>query len=448
MIKKNISNLLLSLKGISFENQYKQITSVMNDDHVLNKSIANLKKKLLLHSHKNVSFYTTQLEKNNVVKDDTVIFGDFNRLPLLTKDDIRVQLEQLTSRDIKKRKWRYKKTSGSTGTPLKYIQDKLSKKWGDATYAYYCRNMLKIDEIAAKKIILLALESDLFGGIEKYAIRVFHWLQNRRFHLNSLRITESDMERCVKAINSYKPLIIRSPPIFSYELCKYIERKGKTIHRPKVFISSYQKLFKYMREKIEGVFGVKVHDFYGARETPGIAGECNEGLMHIFTFNNFVEILDEDNRQLSEGKMGKIVVTNLHNYSMPLIRYELGDKATLGPDKCKCGNPLPTLKEVNGRTRDFFIKDDGSLINGVYFMFLLRTISWIKAFRVIQEDYRKIRILIVPFGNVINIEKREIEQKIKKLMGIDCKIIWEFVDEVPSSRSGKYIYIESLLQRS
>jgi len=425
-----------------------QVISAMSSEHTLNSNIIHFKKKLLLHAHQNVPFYSNKLEKANVVMDNIVMLDEFKKLPLLTKDDIREQMKKLTSRDINKRKWRYKKTSGSTGTPLQYIQDKLSKKWGDATYRYYCHNMLNIDDLAAKKIILLALESDLFGGIEKYAIRVVHWLQNRRFHLNSLRITESDMERCVKAINSYKPTIIRSPPIFSYELSKYIERKGKTIHQPKVIISSYQKLFTYMREKVESAFGVKVHDFYGARETPGIAGECSAGLLHIFTFNNFVEVLDEDNRQLSEGEMGKIVVTNLHNYSMPLIRYELNDMATLGPEKCKCGNPLPTLKEVNGRTRDFFIKNDGSLINGVYFMFLLRTISWIKTFRVIQEDYRRIRILIVPFGNVINTEKREIEQKIKKLMGLHCKIIWEFVDEIPRSRSGKYIYIESLLQRS
>jgi len=200
-----------------------------------------------------------------------------------------------------------------------------------------------------------------------------------------------------------------------------------------------------MREKIESVFGTKVYEFYGSREISSIAGECDAGLLHLLTFNNYVEVLDKQNRPVREGEMGKLIVTDLHNYAMPFIRYEIGDMAILGPKRCKCGNPLPTLKDVTGKSRDFFIREDGSLLNGGFFMYLFRTRDWIKAFRVIQEDYRKIRVQAVLKDHINDMERREIDQKIKRAMGNRCKVIWELVDEIPWSQSGKYLYIKSLL---
>jgi phenylacetate-CoA ligase len=204
-----------------------------------------------------------------------------------------------------------------------------------------------------------------------------------------------------------------------------------------------------MREQIEAVFATKVYNFYGATEVGSIAGECKEGLMHIFSFYNNVEILDNKDQPVNNGEEGRVIVTNLYNYLMPLIRYEIGDMALLGPKRCKCGNVLPTLENVTGRITDWFIKEDETTISPMFFMFLFMPKyrkRFLKKFQIIQEDYKKIRILIVT-ENSKEIPQKEIDEKIKQMMGKDCKIIWEFVDEIPKTKSGKYIYIKSLVWR-
>ncbi|MFX1519741.1 MAG: phenylacetate--CoA ligase family protein [Promethearchaeota archaeon] len=444
MIKKELYNLLQKVKGNSFNDQYNQITCIMSEKVLVNFNITQLKE-ILTHSYKNVLFYFHRLKSANIINSDGYVnLGEFNRIPLLKKDNVRNHRDKLTSKDILRRKWRYNKTSGSIGEPLKVIQDNLEKKWKNATQRYYYEHLIGIDEIAAKKIMFSYLEG-LFENNIRFRQKANHWLKNAKY-LDVFRMKETDMEHYIKKINSEKPDLIECVPSILFELSRYIERKGKAIYQPKVIVCTSEKLHEHMRETIENVFGTKLYDFYGSRECHALAGECKAGLLHIFTFNNHIEVLNEQNHPVKEGEIGKVVVTPLHNYAMPLIRYEIGDMAILGPKRCKCGSSLPTLKEVVGRSRDFFIKDDGTLIPaGMIFIYLFKLREWIKAFQVVQEDYLKIRISVVPHGSINDVEKREIEQKIKEVMGTDCYIIWEIVDEIPRSQRGKYFYIKSLL---
>jgi len=444
MIKKNIWILLLKLKGSYFEQQYNQIRKINSEEELLNAQVVHLRR-LLLNAHQNVPFYAERLK--NFIEDDDADLDEFHRIPLLTKGDIRKYKKELTSIDIDTRKWYYNSSGGSTGEPVRFIQDELFDKWNNATLRYYYENIVGIDELAMKKVLLWGSEREIFKGTVELKAKFRNWLKGTIL-LNSFRMNESDMKRFVNIINSYKPDLIRGYAGSLYRFCEFIERKGVSIHQPKLLIGSAEKLRKEMREKIESVFGTKVYNFYGSREVGAIAGECNAGLLHIFKFNNNVEVLDEHSCSVKEGETGKLIVTALHNYSMPLIRYEIGDMAISGPKRCKCGNPLPTLKEITGRIFDHFIREDGTIIYGGYFTVLFFLKDWIKDYRVIQEDYRKIRILATLRGDINYAEKREIESKIKLVMGKDCKVLWEFIEEMPRTRSGKYLYTKSLIHRT
>jgi len=444
MIKKNIWMLLRKLKGTYSEEQYyyNQLYASINSERKLsNFQVVHLRK-LLSHAYQNVPLYAKRLK--NIIENLDSVRHEFNRIPLLTKGDLRKCGKDLISKDIDTRKWFYNSSGGSTGEPVRFIQDESLDRWCCASQRIYYENIVGIDELAVRKVLLWGSEIDIFKGTIGLRRKVINWLANTKF-LNTFRMSEEDMVRYVKIINSYKPDLIRAYAGSLYEICKFAEKKGMTVHQPKVIVSSAEKLRKEMREKIESVFGTKVYDFYGSREADGIAGECNAGLLHTFMFNNHVEVLNEHNHSVKEGEIGKIVVTTLHNYSMPLIRFEIGDTAILGPKKCKCGNPLPTLKDVTGRITDHFIREDKTIIHGEYFTHLFYLRDWVEAFRIIQEDYRKIRILVILQGNIDNVEKREIESKIELVMGKDCNIIWEFVEEIPATQSGKHIYTKSLL---
>jgi phenylacetate-CoA ligase len=261
-------------------------------------------------------------------------------------------------------------------------------------------------------------------------------------------MTEEDIQNFIKIINSYKPDLIRGYSSSLYEISRYAENNNLKLYSPNVVIGAAETLTQKMREKIEDVFRTKMYNFYGTREVSSIAGECNDGLMHIFTFYNNVEILNNNDKPVTNGEEGRVIVTNLHNYSMPLIRYEICDIAVPGSNKCECGNYLPTLKNVTGRITDWFIKEDKTTISPVFFMYLFMGVyekRFFKKFQIIQEDYKKIRVLIVPEKDKEIPYKGDIEEKIRQMMGQDCIIIWEFVDDIPKTKSGKHIYIKSLV---
>lgn len=445
MIKKHIRDTISKIRGNSFDREYLEIKNINNRGKLL-KFQKNHLKNLLLHAYKNVPYYHRIFKEIGVVNDGTVDLSKFNEIPILTKEIIRKCHKELISKDYTTRRWYYNSSGGSTGEPVRFIQDDLYNKGGNVAFYYWYKNILGIEEPSVKKVILWGSERDLFEGGMGLKAKIVNWLANTVF-LNSFRMTEKDIENYIKTINAYKPDLIRGYAGSLYELCRYAERKNMKIYTPKIVVSAAEALGNEVRAKIESVIGTKVYDFYGSREAASIAGECKYGLIHIFRFNNYVEILDDQDQPVEEGKEGRVIVTNLHNYSMPFIRYEIGDMAVLGPEKCRCGNVLPTLKKVTGRITDHFVKEDGTIISGSALTLTFNLKDWVEAFQIVQEGYKNVKILIVRKGDVNESEKIDIEGKIKFLLGQDCKIVWEFVDEIPKTQSGKYLYIKSLVWR-
>jgi len=412
MIKKCIRDAISKVRGNNFDVEYSEIKSITDMDGLL-KFQEKYLTKLLLHAYKNVPYYHRIFGEVGVVSGDAVDLSKFDKIPILTKEIMREHHEELISKEYTTRKWYYNSSGGSTGEPVRFIQDDVYGKWGNATFYYWYKNILGVDESDVRKVILWGSERDLFKGSTGLKAKIINWLTNTVF-LNSFKMSDGAMKKYIETINSYKPDLIRGYTGSLYELCRYAERKNTRIHTPKIVVSSAETLSDEMREKIETVFGMKVYDYYGSRETNNLAGECESGLMHILAFHNYVEVLDIDNLPVKEG----------------------------------CRNPLPTLRKITGRITDCFTLENGTTVPAEYFIHLIGVIcnkGFIKKFQVIQEDYKRVRILVIIERIMEELEKKDIEDKIKLVMGNDCKIIWEFVDEIHKTQSGKYLYTRSLI---
>lgn len=426
--------------------EYIQITKLQNKDQ-LNTFVEERLKQLILHANTHTKYYRQIFDQIDLIKDDTVDFSRFGEIPLLTKEIIKKHHQDLISDEYRTRKWFYNSSGGSTGEPIKFIQDDVYLKYGIATNYYYFKNILNIEEPTVKKVILWGSERDLFKGSIGFSAKINNWLSNTIL-LNSLRMTQDDMEQYIHTINSFKPEFVRGYAGSLFELCRYAKQNKIPIYHPKIVVSAAEILTDTMRNVIESTFGTKVYDFYGSREVSNIAGECKNGLMHSFLFWNYLEILDKDNQPVREGDEGRVVVTNLYNYSMPLIRYEIGDMAILGPEKCSCGQVLPTLKKVNGRILERFILKNGALVHAGFFGLLFDKVFeevGIEKWQVIQEDYDKIRINVVTREEITDQFKNDIDKKIRVGMGSECKIEWNIVDDIPKTPSGKYFNTQSLI---
>ena len=440
-IKSFLYELALDIMGKGYRNQYRELRDVVSSGQI-SEFIKSKLTKLLLHAYNNTKYYREVLSELGTV-EGKVNLENFNKIPILKKDIIRKRFSELLSRDYKTRKWYYQISGGSTGEPVKLVQDHYYSGWVKATLRYYYRSMLGIDEIASKKVILWGSMRDIIKASDLKS-RIEFWLTNTKF-LNSFRMTPEDILRYIRVINSFKPVLVRGYAGALYEVCRVAEKKGIRLHSPKAVVSESEVLTEEMRELVETAFNTKVYNYYGSREVSAIAGECDEGNMHIFTFNNYLEVIKPDGRPAKEGEEGYVILTPLHNYSMPLIRYEIKDVAVVGPDRCKCGNPLPTLKQILGRSSYYFVKKDGTLVHGLYFIRQLRVRDWVKAFQVIQEDYELIRIKVVVDGEIDKRDVNEIEERIRSVMGRSCEIEWEFVDEIELPVSGKYLHSRSLI---
>jgi phenylacetate-CoA ligase len=447
-MKETIYTLILHLKGIYFKQEYKEIKKIKNINDLKTFQEKYLKK-LILHVYKNVPYYRGIFEKINIINNDDVDLSKFHDIPILTKKNVNEHLKDLTSSDYNTRKWEYNFSGGSTGEPTRFIQDIYYNSWVNATNHFYYNDMLGINDIRCKKILLWGSPKDVFKGNIGVKAKVGNWLSNTVF-LNSFKMSESDMMQYLHVINHVKPEYVRGYAGSLFELCRFAERKNIKLYSPRILVSSAETLTAEMREKIEAVLGTKVYDFYGSRETASIAAECKKGVMHVFSFNNYVEVVDDSGNPVNEDEDGRLIVTNLHNFSMPFLRYEIGDLAVCGFDTCSCGVVLPTLKKIYGREEEQFVTKEGKIVIGYYFVHLIGVVlnkGFIKKFQVIQEDYDRIKILAVLDTLLPESEMKEIEQKIKMQMGKDCQVVWEFVEEIPALKSGKFLYTKSLLKK-
>lgn len=442
LIKKTINKLGYEVRKIPKRDIYLKEISYIKNKKELSKLCEKYLKALLIHSYKNVPYYSKIFDKIGLIKNGKVDLKQFPRIPTLTKQIIREHFSELTSKDYNTRKWFYYSSSGSTGEPIKLIHDENYSEWEHTSVKFYYENILGINLNEVKQLILWGSEKEIF---EKGSmIRI----ESKKIFLNSFIMNKENLSSYVETINLYKPELIRGYATSLYELCKYVKENKLTLHSPAVLVSSAQVLMEYMRKVIEKVFRTKVYDFYGSREVNAIAAECKQGKTHIFVFNNHTEILDKYNNPVKPGQEGKLVITNLHNYSMPIIRYEIEDMAILGEVGCECGSQLPLLNKITGKFTDHFFRKDGTMIHGEYFNYLFYGREWVKVFQIVQEGYTKIRILTILSGNVNDNEKKEIDNKIKIVMGEDTEIIWEFVDEIPKTPTGKYIFTKSLIEKN
>lgn len=433
-----IFNALYQMRGKSSKKQIKELV-YLDDRDKLDLFVNEHFISLLKHSYRHVPYYNRLFNIYDLVEDDKIEMSKFQDIPILTKKTIRKNHPLLISDDIQKRHWRLNSSGGSTGEPIRVIQDRKYEIWGKATNNYYYSEILGINEQCVKKVILWGSERDIISGTTSLKTRILNKLTNT-LYLNSFRMTKNDMENYIRIINTYKPKLIRGYAGSLYELCKFAEKYKIQIYSPEIVISSAETLREEMKFTIEEILGTKVYNFYGSREISNLAGECKNGELHTFKFWNYIEVLDNNGHPVPEGKEGRVVVTNLFNYSMPLIRYDIGDLAIQGSNHCKCGNIQPTLKKIVGRITDHFILENGTIINGEYFTHLFYLKKWVSAFQIIQEDHKYIHILVVPIGQIKRSEQRQIEEQIKLVMGKDCKIRWEYVKKIPKTRNGKYRY--------
>lgn len=394
---------------------------------------------------KNIPYYQTLGLDTADFKEDN-IFSDIKKLPFTGKDTLRNNLPHLYRPREELPPISYT-SSGTTGEPVEFFQDSHYRDWVQGSKLMFAEWAGRLPGEPLVKI--WGVEAGLAIHREMRR-RITGWLKNERV-LDAFQTKDEDMGRYVKVINKTKPKMILSFVFYIYELARFIKEHNLEIYSPHSIMVTAETLYSNQRKVIEEVFCCPVFNRYGCREAGDIACECEEHQgLHLNLLNHYVEIVDEDGNRCERGQSGEIVVTTLRNFTMPLIRYRMGDIGMLSAESCACGRGMPLLKEVNGRVTDQFINKRGEIIFGGYFVYYIGEVfnnGLIKKYRVIQKDVDHIVMEFVPRteGMMAAYHKlfNNIREKILLKMGQDTQLEFVAVREIPHTNSGKYRYVIS-----
>lgn len=375
--------------------------------------------RLLKHARKTVPYY-----------QDIQLVGldNIHKIPILTKNDIRCNSEGLLSSEAGRyRSWN-NTSGGSTGEPVRFVQDTEYQRWVDASLYYYFEDLVDRSWVGSRKINIWGSVSDLEKKSFELRARVKNWLTNTHV-INSFRFGDEEMRHAVQRINCVQPDILKGYANSLYDLAKFISENGHQVRSTPIINTCTAMLYPEQRALIENVFQGRVFDFYGSRETGAIAGESKE---HdgkcVFEFNNIVEVVD-----------GDVLVTNLHNYTMPLIRYKIQDRAERIERR---GRALPVLHGLSGREFDHFQIGDGRRLHVQYVITLFFYLDELVSFQVVQKSLTDFVVQYVTRAgeDISETKRREIESKMKAAMRDDIVVQWMKVPEIMKTANGKHAY--------
>ena len=371
----------------------------------------------------------------------------FAALSPLGKDAIRAAGDELRSDDLATRRWWVNHSGGSSGAPIAVVQDRGFADWSMATSTWYFAHHLGVTH-EVPKVVLWGSERDLFGHAKSRMARLQDALTQTTF-LNSFKMDAATMRRYVDELRRVRPVYVRGYAGSLHELARFALAEGLALPSPRFLYATAETLTADARATIERAFGAPVFDFYGSREVGPIAGQGQDGLLHVFDFNNRVEVVDGSGAPVGAGGQGRVLVTTLRNRAMPLLRYDIGDTAEVaevGPD-----GSVRTLRRVTGRVTDHFLAASGALVHGEYFTHLFYGDQAIREFQVVQHQVDDVEILWAPrepSGAIAPAVRADLDAKIRLVLGDGCAVRWTRVDEVPLTPQGKRLFTRSLVHRS
>lgn len=390
-------------------------------------------KLLIRYAYENVPYYHSVFRNLNLHPDDIRSKDDLVKLPILTKDMIRRNFSQLLSRDYQNIPSYEYYSSGSTGEPFRYYLDKSSYSAGWAQ-TFRCWNWAGFT--LGKKYVKISMNKRI-----NFRQNIQDFLLRTRF-IYGLDFSEDSVNRIIKQIQEYKPSIIRGYASHLYNIAKLMENNNLTLDGMAVTTTG-DILFPHYRELIEDRFCCKIFDCYGG-EGAAIAFECEmHNGYHIGEEDVIMELVNFDDTVIEEGT-GRVIFTNLNNYSLPFIRYDIGDIAQTTNKRCACGRNLSRLLSIEGRDSDMIYSSSGRFLPVQYFTVLFKRIGGVDQFQIIQEDYSHLLIKIVKNASYTSQDTQHIINSIQQAIGYPINISMKFVTEIPVfGRSGKRRFVIS-----
>ncbi len=390
--------------------------------------------KLLAYAAEHSPFYRDLFQAHGISPDTFQNHDDLLRIPVTTKSDIRNNLDRFISDEFDRAQLVSAKTGGSTGVSLQLFFDEACQERRNA--AQLLADRWSGWDLGMKK-------AAVWGNppvAETLKQKLRHHLLDRTIYLDTMNLNDTTMGDFVQRWRLEQPGAVFGHAHSIFIFACYLRDQGITDLRLKGIVATSMMLLDHERKVIEQAFDCAVTNRYGCEEVGLIACECerHDG-MHLNIPHVYVEFLDGDNKPIKPGEPGKIVVTDLNNFAMPLIRYRVEDVGVYRERACSCGRGLPILERLEGRVADFLKLPDGGQVAGISLVErTLTKVPGIEQMQLIQEAENQIIINRVKGVDFTEQTDRLLIDSMREVFGDRVTLKVNDITHIPQEPSGKY----------
>ena len=394
---------------------------------------------LLAHAYKYVPFHRSRLQdlaaQNFVLRSRE----DLAKIPIISRREIQDNFEQLVARGMPEDHLPLGsgQTSGSTGRPVKYVTTRITKIFARALVL---RGHLWQDRdltVSAARILLSSssgTQDDRDSGEDKEKPWITAFPSGMLANFDS----SGTVDEQLRWLKKRQPEWLITYPSNLAALAERAREKEINLPALKYLSTLGEVVTPRLRALCREVWGLRIADNYSCKEVNTIAMQCpDHDHYHVQSERQLVEVLDAQGRPCKPGEIGRVVVTDLHNYAMPFLRYELGDYAELG-EPCPCGRTLPVLKQILGRTRNMLVLPSGEKLWPSFIISEWAALGPISQLQAIQNSLTDIEVRVVLNGTMEPPAEANLLETIGRDLGGKFNINLTYVDDIPRSSNGKF----------
>lgn len=392
--------------------------------------------RLIAHAARTVPYYGKKLNVLRGLKGGQLTVENWRKIPLLRRTDIQDAGDTLESRNLPKAHGKPNdvSSSGSTGRPI-------TVKTTPITGMFFQALNLRLHkwhgrDLTAKTVAIRVLRGAHIKAAKEG--KPIPWA--RAFKSGPMMFLDlrTPIEEQFEWLCQQKAEYVLTYPSNLMGLLKVGEERGEVPPNLHHVATMGEMLDPETRAACERIWKVPVIDAYSSQEVGMIAMQCpDHNHYHVQAESLLVEILDDDGKPCKPGQSGRVVLTDLHNFATPLIRYEVGDYAEPG-EKCSCGRGLPVIKRILGRTRNLVTLPTGERFSQSFSLFKLGGLKAIRQVQLIQKTVNDIEAKLVVTQPLTENEETELRRIITDGLGYPFDISIVYVDHIPRSKGGKF----------
>ena len=397
---------------------------------------------LIKYCYENTHFYRKQFSKLGLKISDIQETSDLLKIPLLTRESVRANWQDLISTSTNKTIKVYTSGTSGSGIPCIYDEIVIVQNWAYQARQRIWANVYPRDwriTMFGNKVVPVARRKPPF------------WTYNypeKQILLSIFHISEANKDYYINFLQNHTGMVIEGFPTVLNIIADFIIQENKSIPMKAVFTTA-EPLYPFIRDKIERAFSTKVYDSYGMTELVGLIQECKEGKYHLISDYGILEVLDEDGQPLSQNEEGYLVWTGLINLAMPLIRYQIGDKGMWEIEQtCPCGKPFPLVHPTITRDSDYLMTIDGRILSPRAVNQVLKNKMSFQVCQFVQKNQDTVVLRVVPGKGNLQHDVNEVQRALQELLGNGMNILFEKATEpIRRGQQGKIPLIISDLGR-